>query len=857
MTYERNVLPTTATPTKYVLHLEPDLEKLTFDGQVRIQLDVHQPTDKLTCHAADLTFKSVKLDGSVLSDYAFDEKQERVTFSLASSLRPGSKAVLEIDYAGTLNDKMQGFYRSAYTLPDGSKHFMAVTQFEDTDARRCLPCWDEPIHKATFECSLTVPADRTCLHNTDHSGVEDLADHRKKKYIFHETPKMSTYLLAFVVAHLEHVEAFDSNGVRHRVYTQPGMKDKGLFALDVSTKSFDIFTNFFGVKYPLPKYDQVAVNDFAMGAMENWGLATFRSTALLVDSNSSLQTKQWVALVVAHEASHSWFGNIVTMKWWDGLFLNESFATCMEYEAVDRIFPDWKIWNLFVSTDYMAGLRLNSLENSHPVHCPISDENQVSEIFDAISYSFGCSTLRMLIHYLGWESFRNGVAAYMKKFLYANADPEDLWNTLQQISGKPVVDMMASWNRKTGYPVLIVEGADPSNKRAMKVRQQRFLASGKTFSEDNDEDNPIWHIPLDAHTLITTRRFAYQMPEGHFKLNMGQHGCFRVLYTEEQWREICQAIRSKKLADPVDLTALGSDAFALAKAGMLAPRIVMEVAQALGNAGLVDNNVWGEVSGILFGYRHLLSGDSEADAKHRKQFDAFAVSCLRPALAQVGWEPQPGEPSTVSLTRPIIISGLCSLNDEETVQEARRRFVAAGEAATIHPDIRTAVYCAMVRSFDDVDAMLARLKATNVQEEQVRCIKAMACTHNKETMQRVLGFSLDESVVRSQDVMYVSGGMAAESMAGRESVWQWIQANWPELLRRYGESGAMLGRVLQGSLSGFLSQEKRDDVAAFLQKHPVATIERTIRQTLEAIDNGIAWKKRDHAALVQFMQQEQ
>ncbi|KAM3274990.1 hypothetical protein ACQJBY_043768 [Aegilops geniculata] len=356
-----------------------------------------------------------------------------------------------MDFTGILNDQMRGFYRSKYQYK-GKERNMAVTQFESVDARRCFPCWDEPAFKAKFKLTLEVPSELVALSNMPVANATFAGPIKTVRY--QESPPMSTYLVAIVVGLFEYVEGMTTKGTRVRVYTQIGKSNQGKFALDVGVKSLNLYKDYFATPYPLPKLDMVAIPDFAAGAMENYGLVTYREVALLFDDkSSSASSKQNIAITVAHELAHQWFGNLVTMEWWTHLWLNEGFATWMSHLAVDSFFSQWNIWAQFLDRTTTA-LRLDSLEASHPIEVEIHHASEVDQIFDAISYDKGASVIRMLQSYLGAERFQKAMASYMKKYAYSNAKTEDLWAVLEKETGEPVKDLMTTWTKQKGYPVI-------------------------------------------------------------------------------------------------------------------------------------------------------------------------------------------------------------------------------------------------------------------------------------------------------------------------------------------------------------------------------------------------------------------
>uniref|UniRef100_A0A668W056 Aminopeptidase puromycin sensitive n=1 Tax=Oreochromis aureus TaxID=47969 RepID=A0A668W056_OREAU len=425
-------LPTDVYPVNYGLSLKPDLIDFTFEGKLEALVEVTQATNQIVMNCADIdiiTASFVPQGGEEINATGFNyqNEDEKVTLSFPSALQKGF-GTLKIDFVGELNDKMKGFYRSKYTSPTGEIRYAAVTQFEATDARRAFPCWDEPAIKATFDITLIVPKDRVALSNMNvidrkpHPDDENLVEVK-----FATTPIMSTYLVAFVIGEYDYVESQSSDGVMVRVYTPVGKAEQGKFALEVATKTLPFYNDYFSVPYPLPKIDLIAIADFAAGAMENWGLVTYRETALLIDpKNSCSSSRQWVALVVGHELAHQWFGNLVTMEWWTHLWLNEGFASWIEYLCVDHCFPEYDIWTQFVSADYTRALDLDALDSSHPIEVNVGHPSEVDEIFDAISYSKGASVIRMLHNYIGDEDFRKGMNAYLLKFQHKNASTANL-----------------------------------------------------------------------------------------------------------------------------------------------------------------------------------------------------------------------------------------------------------------------------------------------------------------------------------------------------------------------------------------------------------------------------------------------
>ncbi|KAG8229240.1 hypothetical protein J437_LFUL007926, partial [Ladona fulva] len=499
-------LPKSVVPRHYELLLQPNLKTFVFQGRETVNLQVNENTDKIILNSLDLEIRNVEFacgDGRVLkpANVALSADDETLTLTFPEVL-PTGDGKLSISFTGELNDKMKGFYRSKYTSPSGEECYAGVTQFEATDARRCFPCWDEPALKATFDISLRVPKMKVALSNMPVKSERDLSVDEANELVdgakggggesendplreihFLRTPVMSTYLVAVVVGEFDKVEATSRDGVLVRVYTPVGKAEQGQFALDVAAKVLPYYKDYFQIAYPLPKIDLIAIADFSAGAMENWGLVTYRETCLLVDpENTSAVRKQWIALVVGHELAHQWFGNLVTMEWWTHLWLNEGYASFVEFLCVEHLFPEFDIWTQFVTDTYIRALELDCLKNSHPIEVPVGHPSEIDEIFDDISYNKGASVIRMLHRYIGDEDFRRGMNTYLTRHQYGNTFTEDLWAALEEASNKPVGAVMSTWTKQMGFPTVKVveQKQEGDNQRRLKVMQHKFCADGST-----------------------------------------------------------------------------------------------------------------------------------------------------------------------------------------------------------------------------------------------------------------------------------------------------------------------------------------------------------------------------------------
>jgi len=850
-------LPTSVVPVNYKLKLQPDLNKLTFDGSVDIQLQIKESVKVIKMNANEIDVHEAVFKGSsgdLNAEVTLCKDEEIVVFNLPNEIAPGDGS-LSIKFSGILNDKMRGFYKSEYTVGE-EKRVAAVTQFEATDARRCFPCWDEPAIKATFDVTLVVPKDRVALSNMPVISEKEVGDNLKElKY--DTSPIMSTYLLAFVVGEFDYVEKTDEDGVVVRVYTPTGKKEQGLFALDVAVKTLPFYNKYFKIAYPLPKCDLIAIADFSAGAMENWGLITYRETALLVDpENSSARIKQWVALVVGHELAHQWFGNLVTMEWWTHLWLNEGFASWIEYLCVDFCFPEYDVWTQFINNDHERALEMDALDNSHPIEVAVGHPSEIDEIFDAISYSKGSSVIRMLHDYLGDEDFRKGMNLYLTKHQYKNTFTEDLWDALEKASGKPVSKMMNTWTVQMGFPVLKVTQEKTGDGRKLNIEQVKFTADGSVPSKEYRWLVPVSicskAAPAKANNLGLLEEISQtfdisSVPNTDWvKLNAGTVSFCRVIYPPEMLEEMIPAIKDLSMP-PKDRLGLQSDLFALNRAGLTSAKDVLKVAQAYQNE--TNYTVWSNLATNIASIRHLLQYSDCHDA-----FKKFSIQMFSKTAASVGWDTKPGEDTLIPMLREVVLATLGACGDKETVAEANRRFDAHASGTTkLRADLRASVYKTVLSNGgeDVFEKMLKLYDEADMQEEKVRISRSLGAVRDEKLIQRVLDFALSDKV-RSQDTVFVIAGTTG-SKAGQQLAYQFFKDNFEELNKRYA-GGFLLSRLVSSTTDGFASEEMAKDVEDFFKDHPVAAAERTVQQSVENIRLNARWLKKELPAIKEFLE---
>lgn len=842
-------LATSVVPEKYELHLKPNLDAFTFEGSETIRVRLEKPTRSITLHAIELEIGAVdavaKGTRFAAKKISYDKKRETATIQFAGTLPKGAVA-LTLAFRGILNDKMHGFYRSSY-VHGGKTKYLATTQFESNDARRAFPCFDEPAMKAIFEVWITAPSDYEIVSNTIDIETQ-LHPDGTKTVRFQPSPKMSTYLLAFIVGELEHAERRSKDGVLVRVFTTPGKLHQAEFALDCATKVISFFNEYFDIPYPLPVLDLIAIPDFAAGAMENWGAITYRETALLVDPiHSSRMTKQWVALVIGHEIAHQWFGNLVTMEWWTHLWLNEGFASYIEYLAVDHLFPEWDIWTQFLDADFSRALHADELKHTHPIEVPVNDPAEIAVAFDSVSYSKGASIIRMLAEYLGERAFRDGLRHYLKKHSYGNTETEDLWRAFEQVSRKPVRKMMQHWTGKGGYPLVSVVDKGSS----YELHQSRFFAS--PISERQSKDTTIWSIPIifvhengkePAKFLMTSRSAKIPNKNGGWvKMNVDETSFHRTLYPKELLAKLSQGVRSKELKTR-DRLGLIRDVTALTGNGKLKTRDALEFAQHY-----VDESeyvVWAEVAGALAKVRSLIAYELFTDS-----YDAFALHFFQRIGKKLTWKSKPRDHSEAFL-KVLILDSLGRYGDPKTIAHAKVLFKQVTEKKNPVPaDLRGVVYATVARHGAAAEhAKLMRLYTTAaLHEEKNRLGRALGLFRQKVLLQKTLEFALSANV-RPQDTIRMIAPVSMNPN-GRDLAWRFVKKHWSIFLMRY--TGSRELSYLFEAFGGMAPKRQAGELEAFIKTHDAPGTERTVRQVAERIRLNAAWLARDKAGIREFL----
>ncbi|RWS23543.1 Puromycin-sensitive aminopeptidase-like protein, partial [Leptotrombidium deliense] len=823
---------------------------------------VAEQTNKIVLNAHELVINSASFQENgreiKVKDWKVDPETETATLTFDTNIETGD-GQLTITFTGTLNDKLHGFYRSQYTTPSGEVRYAATTQFESTYARQAFPCWDEPAIKARFNVTLVVPKDRVALSNMNVIGEEDDIDPSRKVVKFATTPIMSTYLLAFIVGEYDFIEDVTENGVKIRAYTPVGKTEQGKFALSVAVRSLPFYEKYFNIPYPLPKMDLIAIADFEAGAMENWGLVTFRETCVLFDEkNTSTSRKQWIALVVAHELAHQWFGNLVTMDWWTHLWLNEGFAKFSEYLCVDKLYPEFNIWMQFVPQITLTGaLVSDALHNSHPIEVPVGHPSEVSEIFDTISYHKGASIIRMLYEYIGDECFSKGLSLYLKRHSYKNAVTEDLWAALEEVSKKPIGKIMSTWTKQKGFPVISVNSRQEGNNRILTLSQEKFCSNGKLSEEDKQV---LWMVPISISTQSDPSKEAFKVlldskstetvltgvsPNEWIKLNPNCVSFYRVHYTSEMSSQFLSSVKDKSMP-PLDRLGLQNDLFAMVQEGRASTVDLLKLLEAF-----VDEehySVWDSINVCLGHLNNLLSYTDFQD-----HFHVYGKRLLSKISAKLGWNPAPNESLLDTNLRPLIIGRLVTLKDEATIAEAKRRFDAfINNDTEIPADVRAAVYKAVALSNEDsvYDTFLTLYRKSDMQEEKNRILSGIAGMEDAQKLRKLLEFGMSEEV-RLQDSAYVIIYVAMNKI-GRDVAWRFFQENFSELHARYSQ-GFIICSLVEHTTKNFASEEKAAEIEEFFTSHPVPAASRALQQGLESIRLKAEWLSRDNETVKSFL----
>ncbi len=833
-------LPRHVIPTRYELRLEPDLAGATFTGQAIVILTITQPTTVIVMNAVDLAIGQAEITGPTgvrqAASVELDEPLQRCRVTVAQMLAPG-EWTLRLTFQGTLNDKLRGFYRSTYKDQSGTTRTMAATQFEATDARRAFPCWDEPDFKAVFATTLVIDPGLTAVSNT--SVVSESVEAGKTVLRFADSIKMSTYLVAFIVGQLVATEPQFVGKTPLRLWTVPGKQPLTPFGRDIAEASLAFFEDYYGIPYPGDKLDLLAIPDFASGAMENLGAITFRETALLVDQRTGTHGElERVADVVAHENAHMWFGDLVTMSWWNGLWLNEAFATFMEMLAVDAWKPEWKRWDTF-GVSRAAAFSVDGLWSTRPIEYPVRAPKDADAMFDVLTYEKGASVLRMLEQHIGPTAFRDGVREYLHAHAYGNADTKDLWVSLGKAAKQPVPELMDGWIFQPGYPLVSAQLDGVSD---LLLTQQRFayLPTGGSSTQD-------WHIPVQIRiettnkaehrrVLLTERTTRIPLPSDvrQVLINEGGHGFYRVQYDAPLLQRLLET-GLDRLA-PTERFNLVSDAWATTLSGAMPLPDYLRLTRHFTQER--DKNVWALLLDSLSFLNRIIAADE------RPSLEAFVRTLVTPAVRDLGWEPRAGENVLLSQLRGELLGALGKLGGDPEIQEqalVRYRQYRTDPAA-VDPNIVPALVAVLAHTGDEAryEEFSERYKQAATPQEERRYLFSLAAFGSPALLMRTLARTIDGEI-RTQDAPFIVGACLG-NVYGRELAWNFVKTNWEKMDQLFPKQGV---RRMCGGIVSLATPELERDVREFFASRNVDLGGKTLEQYLEQLRVAVSFRERE------------
>jgi puromycin-sensitive aminopeptidase len=823
-------LPRTVVPSRYDLTLEPDLAQATFTGSEVIAVSVEESVDEIVLNADDLELGGGRLEGPAgtleVTSIRLDPENERAHLSLSRTAEPGEWR-LSLDFRGRLSDQLEGFYRSTYKDDAGQTHVIATTQFESTDARRAFPCWDEPDLKAVFGVTLVAPEGMLAISNGPEIERESLGGGRVRVR-FADTMTMSTYLVAFVVGPLEATEPVDADGVPLRIVHRPGKQDLTAFSQDVGAFSLRFFADYYGIPYPDRKMDMVGLPDFAQGAMENLGCVTYRESLLLVDPDKATQPEvATVADVIAHELAHMWFGDLVTMRWWNGIWLNEAFATLMELLAVDAYRPDWERWSQFLRSRAIA-FEVDALESTRSIEYPVRSPDDAAGMFDILTYTKGAAVLRMLEQYLGAERFRDGIRRYLDEHRFGNTETHDLWDAIEKATGEPVRRIMDGWIWQGGYPLVSARLKGGS----VELSQRRYLISGK-------EDDTVWDVPLLVRTaegtepvLIEPGGVAFEVPaRDPIVVNAGVHAFVRVDYDDELLGRLTADLTSLSTDER---TQLVDDTWAAVVAGRRSAVDFCRFAESFREE--TELPVWQSLLQSLGWCERFLSDGP------REHFRSWIRGLLWPAMDRIGWEPRDGERELDKPLRGALMAALGILGADPhafgMAMEIERESRGDGQ---VDPSLVAASVgiVAAGGTPEDFERYLEAMRSARTPQEELRYLYALPEFRDAMLLDKTVGMTLTDEI-RTQNVP----GVLARSMANREHgvrAWAFAKEHWDEIVSQVAPTTLI---YVADGVRYLTEPEQVKDAAGFFRAHPIPQSALQLEQILERQRVNEAFRKR-------------
>jgi aminopeptidase N len=833
-------LPATASPTHYALWFAPDLQGATFRGRETIDVTIPNPMTSVTLNAAEIQFGPVTITAAGRTQTArvtLDDKNEMATLTVPQALPKGA-ATIQITYTGILNDKLRGFYLSK---ANGRRY--AVTQMEATDARRAFPSWDEPAYKATFDVSLLIDTGDTAISNGAQLSDTPGPEPARHTVVFARTPKMSTYLVAMLVGDFV-CRSGSADEIPVRVCSTPDKLPLTGFALEAAQQELKFYNEWTGIKYQFGKLDIIGVPDFAAGAMENAGAITFREEYLFADpERASLGTRKTVASIISHEIAHQWFGDLVTMKWWDDIWLNEGFATWMANKPLAAWHPEWQV-NLDEVEETQVAVSTDALRTTRPIRTKVETPDEINEVFDGIAYQKTASVLRTIENYVGPELFRKGVVSYLKKYSFANAAGEEFWTEVARVTGKPVDRIMKPFIEQPGVPIVRIESKCQGNTTDVSLHQERFFAtSGQTTSQ-------LWGVPVCFKTggsngqqceLLERRDQKASLPScsANAFANVNGRGYYFSEYAPDSVRAIARTARGSLV--PAERLSLLGDEWWIVRAGRHDIGVYLDIGSSL--AGDEAPSVIEQIARSV-AYTH----DNVVQPGDVTRFEEWVRRRFSPELMTLGLPGNPSDPDDRQSRRATLLMLVgVTANSADVQRQARELALKYTDAhSTIAPTLASTVLSVAAVGGDAMlyDRYMAQLpKLSDKPEEYYRFFNALPWFRDPALVQRTLQFAISPDV-RTQDTSTLIAGLIAQPWS-RDAAWEFVKTHWDTLTTSLGVFQGI--PRIAGSVGAFCSHEQKAEVEQFFKEHPVPPAERTLRQAIERIDQCVAMKERQSA----------
>ncbi len=837
-------LPKNLFPLSYTIRLEPDLEKLTTHGTETVEFLALKPATEIVLNALDLDVSNAVLvtDKEIELHPRLDAEKQTLSFLLPQRLGPG-KYHLKLEFSGKIGDKAQGLFYVRYSVPVSKaaptgKKTMLATQMEPTDARRMFPCWDEPVFRAGYELTVVVPEKHLAVSNMP-------VDHEKKlgsgwkEVVFKKTPPMPSYLVVLVSGELEVLNG-QAEGVPIRIITTQGKFDQGKYALEVTQKVLAYYNDYFGIRYPMPKLDQIAIPGGFSGAMENWGAITYNEKNILFDpATSSQATREGVFGVMAHEMAHQWFGDLVTMSWWDNIWLNEGFASWMSAKVSDALNPDWQV-GLSAEATKAGVMNADARRTTHPILQPVANESQANDAFDYIAYQKGQSFLRMLENFLGESAFRKGIRQYLAEHEFGNSTTADLWNALAAVSGQPIKALAQGWTEQPGFPVVMARTGEVGGREIVTMNQERFTVQ-------YPDATPLqWIVPValmdtarpNAPAFALLNRKTTSVPFGAtnsvIKLNAGGAGYYVTAYEPDQFATLREVITNLPAADRLNLL---DDTWLMVQGGRASSTDYLDLAESL--KGDTTYQVLSQIIGVLTTIDGLEQGEPGREA-----FRKFACGWLRPQLDRVGWEPRVNEPVSDRLLRSQVLSTLGNFGDQAVIHEAQARFAAfLKDPKTLPPDLRAPVFMLAGRYGErgTYDALHDLARGAKGTEERQLYYRAMAGALDGDLAMLTLSISLTDETIPQERTYFVS--QVASLGEHQDMAWDFARRHMPELLAQV--ESFRRNNYVPGIMSSFSDASRADELEAYVKDNIGEGGMAKARETAEAIRLKAALKERE------------